>query len=177
MCNWKDFNSLNPEQRTQARESVSALKSAYEEYRAELEFQERKVREEWQAKAQSERVERTTIKQVDHATLQKLRDRFDAIYILTDEQERGNKFQDLMNDLFKLYAMLSKGPFNRTGEQIDGHFYLDNHPYYVEVRWKRKKTNAADISVLRDRATSGLEGIPRDYLSHLKGFPLMLSKI
>ncbi len=170
MCNWKDFNSLKPEQRPQAKESVSALKKAYEEYRAEREFQERKAREEWEAKAQSDRVERTAVKQVDHATLQKLRDRFDAIYILPDEQERGNKFQDLMNDLFKLYAMLSKGPFSRTGEQIDGHFYLDNHPYYVEVRWKRKKTNAADISVLRDRATSGFGGDTKGLFISFEGF-------
>jgi hypothetical protein len=75
-----------------------------------------------------------------------------------------------MNEVFKEYTTLSNGAFSRTGEQIDGLFYFDNHPYFVEVRWKRKKTNAADISVLRDRATAGFGGDTKALFISFEGF-------
>lgn len=170
MCNWKDFSSLDPSMKANATKSVVELRSAYDSYQAEIEFTQRKEREEWARKSQMEREERQAVKPLDLAKFQALRDQFDAIYALTDEQERGNRFQDLMNEVFKQYTTLSNGAFNRTGEQIDGLFYFDNHPYYVEVRWKKKKTNAADISVLRDRATAGFGGDTKALFISFEGF-------
>ena len=147
MCNWKDFSSIEQEKRAEAMASVAELRSAFVAYQGEIEFQQRKEREEWTRKSQSEREERQNVRPLDLAKYQSFRDQFDSIYVLQDEQERGNKFQDLMNEVFKEYTTLSHGAFSRTGEQIDGLFYFDNHAYFVEVRWKKKKTNAADISV------------------------------
>ena len=170
MCSWKDFASLKPEQRDTAKNSVAELKAAFDQYAAEREFLDRRQREQYQAKAQAERVDRVAVKTIAPGTLQKFLDPFDSVYALHDEQKRGLLFQDLMNEIFGLYATLSKGPFTRTGEQIDGHFYLDNHPYFVEIRWKRKKTNAADISVLRDRASDGFGGDTKGLFISFEGF-------
>ena len=170
ICNWKDFSSLEADKREQARESVTLLKAAYDAHHAEMQFEKRKAQEEWEKQSQQERTQRQTVRAIDHATLQRLRDTFDEIYILENERERGTRFEALMNEIFKLYTTLSKGAFERTGEQIDGLFYFDNHPYFVEVRWKKKKTNAADISVLRDRANSGFGGDTKALFISFDGF-------
>jgi len=170
MCGWKDFTSLEPDKQVVARASVAELKRAVDAHQSEVEFAERKAREEWAIRSQQDRESRQSVKPLDLAKLQSFHDRFDSIYVMTDEQERGNRFQDLMNDVFKEHTTLSTGAFTRTGEQIDGLFYFDNHPYFVEVRWKRKKTNAADISVLRDRATSGFGGDTKALFIAFEGF-------
>jgi len=77
---------------------------------------------------------------------------------MTDRQERGNRFQDLMNRIFSYYCEDSKGDFSRTGEQIDGSFYFDKHWYLVEIRWRKDKATASDVSVVRDRAKSAFGG-------------------
>lgn len=170
MCNWKDFSTLLPEKRGEAITSVAELRTAFASHQAEIDFKERKQREEWAIKSQAERVDRQTVRPLDVAKFQSFHDRFDEIYRREDEQRRGNAFQDLMNEVFKEYTTLSNGAFSRTGEQIDGLFYFDNHPYFVEVRWKRKKTNAADISILRDRATAGFGGDTKALFISFEGF-------
>jgi len=75
-----------------------------------------------------------------------------------------------MNEIFAYYTSRSDGPFRRTGEQIDGLFYFDNHPYFVEIRWKKEKTKASDISVLRDRATAGFGGDTKAVFISFEGY-------
>jgi hypothetical protein len=170
MCNWKGFSSLDKDKQAQARASVDALKSAQLTHESEVAYAKRKTHEEWEKTSHEERKTRTSIKEIDHAKLQKMRDDFDSIYPLPDERERGNRFEKLMNDLFGHYTTLSTGGFRRTGEQIDGHFYFDTHPYYAEIRWKKALTSAADISVLRDRATSGFGGDTKAVFVSFEGF-------
>jgi hypothetical protein len=170
MCNWKDFSSLEAEKRDQARASVEALRTAQQAHEAEIEFAKRKAHEEWERRSHQERESRSQVGAVDHARLQLMRDDFDSIYPMTDESARGGRFEVLMNELFSYYTTLSKGGLRRDGEQIDGHFYLDNHQYYAEIRWKRKRASAADISVLRDRATAGFGGDTRAVFVSFEGF-------
>ncbi len=99
-----------------------------------------------------ERVQRTQTSDLDHAKLQGFRNEFDKIQVLPNPQERGNRFQDLMNRIFKYYCEDSKGDFNRVGEQVDGLFYFEKHWWYVEIRWRKEKASAGDVSILRDRA-------------------------
>ena len=75
-----------------------------------------------------------------------------------------------MNRVFAYYSEKSEGAFNRTGEQIDGLFYFDKHWWYVEVRWKADKANAADISVLRDRAKDAFGGDTKALFVSFNGF-------
>src|SRR6202035_2613453 len=92
------------------------------------------------------------------------------IYPMPDTNERGTRFEKFMNEVFDYYCQRSEGPFRRVGEQLDGLFIFDNHPYYVEIRWKKKKATAADVSVLRDRAQAGFGGDTKALFLSFEGF-------
>jgi hypothetical protein len=166
MYYWNDLHTVPPERRDAAIESLKALRKAYERYQAQMKYQQ----EQREKDMHSVRVERTKMSDLDHAKLQSFRDEFDAVHALLNPEERGNRFQDLMNRIFKYYCEESKGDFNRTGEQIDGLFYLEKHWWYVEVRWRKEKANAADVSVLRDRARRAFGGDTKALFISFNGF-------
>ena len=167
---WKDMKSIAPERRQQAAESLAAFRAVMKEFQAQQEYLERKEREERERVMQEEREARGRITQLDHAKLQGFRDEFDAVYILKDKKERGDRFEVLMNKIFGYYSERSEGPFERTGEQVDGLFYFDKHWYLVEIRWKADKSNAADVSVLRDRASRSFGGDTKALFVSFNGF-------
>jgi len=162
---WKDVHSIAAERKDQAIKSLKELQSAYTKWQAQTAFQR-----EQEEKMHSERIERTKISDLDHNKLQGFRDEFDRIHAIEDRQKRGNEFQSLMNEIFDYYSEQSKGAFNRTGEQIDGLFYFDKHWHYVEVRWKKEKAIAADVSVLRDRARNAFGGDTKALFISFNGF-------
>jgi hypothetical protein len=162
---WKDIRSLPAEKRQAAVESLKALQEVYRKYEAQLKYQQ-----EQEAKMHTERVERTRMSGLDHSKLQSFRDEFDEIHAIEDPELRGNRFQDLMNRIFKYYCEDSKGDFNRTGEQIDGLFYFEKHWWYVEIRWRKDKASAADVSVLRDRARDAFGGDTKALFIAFNGF-------
>lgn len=162
---WKDVHTVPPDRRDQALASLKALQEGYKRYEAQTRYQQ-----EQEKKMQAERIERTRVSDIDHAKLQAFRDEFDEIHAINDPQERGNRFQDLMNRIFDYYCEDSKGAFRRRGEQIDGLFYFDKHWHYVEIRWKQEKAAAADISVLRDRAKSAYGGDTKALFLSFNGF-------
>ena len=165
---WKDLHTVPPDRKDQAVASLKALHEAFDRFRAQQEYQEQQRAQE--KKMHTERVERGRMSDLDHDKLRAFRDRFDQIATLQDRQERGNRLEALMNDVFGYYCEESKGPVRRTGEQIDGLFKLDNHWHYVEVRWKDEKANAADVSVLRDRAKSAFGGDTKALFISFNGF-------
>ena len=77
-----------------------------------------------------------------------------------------------MNDIFSYYFPNAFQGFRRTGEQIDGQFYFDGHWYYIEVRWRKKRATATDISILRDRARKAFAGDVRAVFVSYNGFTL-----
>lgn len=162
---WKDVHTVPAERKNQAVASLKAFQQGYLLYEAQKEYQQEQER-----RMQVEREARSKPKSLDHAKLQAFRDEFDTIHATANSQDRGNSFQDLMNRVFDYYCEESRGPFNRTGEQIDGLFYFDKHWYYVEVRWKATKASAADISVLRDRAKSAYGGDTKALFISFNGF-------
>jgi hypothetical protein len=170
MHNWNSFDSIDEPRRSKAKAAVQHLREAYTNFQAQRSFEERKANEERERAAQEQRVKRTEITALDHTRLQAFRDRFEKAYVLPTEKERGDRFEELMNDIFAYYTSRSDGPFRRSGEQIDGLFYFDNHPYFVEIRWKREKAKAADVSVLRDRATAGFGGDTKAVFISFEGF-------
>lgn len=161
---WKDLHTLPDDRKDQAVESLSAFHQGYDLYEAQ-----RKYQQEQDRRSQAERLEPVAMNPPDHAELQAFRDEFDGIHAI-DPQERGNRFQDLMNRIFDYYCEESRGPFNRTGEQIDGLFCFDKHWYYVEVRWKAEKACATDVSVLRDRAKGAYGGDTKALFISFNGF-------
>lgn len=162
---WNDLHTVAVERKEKAIASLKAFREGVDRFKAQQEY----LREQ-ENKVHYERVAKKDVKAVDHAKLQKFRDEFDSIHRLENRQERGRRFQDLMNDVFDHHADESKGAFERSGEQIDGLFKLDSHWYLVEARWKRKKAKAADISVLRDRAKAAYGGDTKALFISFEGF-------
>jgi len=165
MYYWKDMHTIQLDKKDQALKSLKELQKAYKKHLDQQKFQT-----EQEQKAHEERVVRTQMKPLDHAKLQGFRDEFDLINLEPSPHRRGDRYEALMNKVFDYYAEDSKGAFKRTGEQIDGMFYFDKHWWYVEVRWKQKQTQAADVSVLRDRAKSGFGGDTKALFISVNGF-------
>jgi hypothetical protein len=170
MHNWKDVHTIEAERQDKAKRSLAALRRGCETYLHELNSKEREEREAREKDMQESRVKRGEISSLDHGLLQTFRDEFDRVYALQNTQERGRLFEQLLNKIFKYYSERSEGSFNRVGEQLDGLFYFDKHCYYVEARWKKQKTNAADISTLRDRAISGFGGDTKALFISFEGY-------
>lgn len=168
MYYWKDMHSVPPERKDQAVASLKELQKAYKKYTDQEDFKKQQKKQE--VAMQVERESKRKISDLDHDKLQGFRDEFDRIHSISDAQERGNEFEKLMNEVFKFYCDESKGSFNRTGEQLDGLFKLDGHWHYVEIRWRKDKANAADISVLRDRAKEAFGGDTKALFISFNGF-------
>ena len=170
MYNWKDTHSIEAERKEKAERSLRALRRGCEAYLREIEFKTRQEQEAREKEMHRTRTARGSMKELDHELLQSFRDEFDSAYALSDAQERGNRFEQLLNKVFKYYSERSEGSFKRVGEQLDGLFYFDKHCYYVEARWKKQKTNAGDISKLRDRAVSGFGGDTKALFISFEGY-------
>lgn len=162
---WKDLHSVPLDRKDIASTSLREFQAAYQKHEAQREYQR-----EQEKRMHHEREKRIEATKLDHSKLQAFRDEFDSIHSINDMAERGNRFQDLMNKIFGYYSEKSLGPFNRTGEQVDGLFYFDKHWYYVEIRWKATKANAADVSVLRDRAKDAFGGDTKALFISFNGF-------
>lgn len=165
MFYWNDLHSVPADRKEQAISSLKALREGYERYKAQREYQLQQERT-----MHSDRVGRSRMSDLDHEKLQAFRDEFDRIHGIANRQERGDRFQDLMNQIFDYYCEESKHAFRRTGEQIDGLFYFDKHWYYVEVRWTEAKASAGDVSILRDRAKNAFGGDTKALFISFNGF-------
>lgn len=165
---WNDLHTVPADRKDAAVRSLKELQAAVTRFRSQDEF--RKEQEAREQSMHQERAARGKLKDLDHRVLAGFRDEFDRTHAMSDTQERGNRFQDLMNRVFNYYCEESKGDFKRTGEQIDGQFYFDKHWYYVEVRWKQQQAQAADISVLRDRARDAFGGDTKALFISFNGF-------
>ncbi|MHC4122635.1 MAG: restriction endonuclease [Planctomycetota bacterium] len=168
MYYWKDVHSIQSDRRDKAIASLKELQKAYQKYQSQEDFKKQQAKQE--VAADEERRTRGTKKPLDHAKLRRFREEFDRIHSLSNAIQRGNEFEKLMNEIFDYYCEESRGSFRRTGEQIDGLFKLDNHWHYVEIRWRQEKTNAADVSVLRDRAKDAYGGDTKALFISMNGF-------
>ena len=162
---WRDLAHLTPEMQRAAQASQAALKSEIRVYADRKKYLERQERDQ-----QTEREAIGRPRPLDHARLQQFRERFDTTFATADRQARGNGFEALLNDVFDYYCPDNRGPFRRTGEQVDGHFRYDGHDYLCEIRWRDQKADAADVSVLRDRAAAGFGGDVRALFVSFNGF-------
>src|ERR1044071_1380476 len=163
---WNDLHFIKTERKDKAVASLKALQEAVKRFEAQERFEQEKREKEMHL----ERVERIRMGELDHSKLRGFREEFDRGFGMVNPQARGNAFQDLMNKVFAYYSEESRGDFNRTGEQIDGLFYFDKHWWYVEIRWKKEKANAADVSVLRDRAKNAFGGDTKALFISFDGF-------
>ncbi len=91
-----------------------------------------------------------------YSELQVIQDWFIEIQNLKP-QERGFKLEKLFVELMKVSSIPVEGAFKITGEQIDGAIKYDSHFYLVELKWREKLTNQADIASLYLKAEGKME--------------------
>ncbi len=162
---WRDVHTLPRDRTGQAVASLKAFHQGYELYEAQRKYQQEQDRQ-----TRAGRRERVAMNPPHHAELQALRDEFDTIHSIESPQERGDRFQDLMNRLFDCFCEESNGMFNRTGDQMKGLFRFDGHWHYVQVVWEADQAGAADTSVLHHRARNAHGGEAMALLISLNGF-------
>jgi hypothetical protein len=165
---WNDCHTIAADRKDAAVASLKAFRAGHDRFKAQSDYQAAQKAQE--KKMDAERHEQRAITALNHSKLHKFRDRFDAVAAITDEAARGRALEPLLDEVFAYYGEDSKGPIRRKGEQIDGCVKLDSHWHYVEIRWKNEKTNAADISVLRDRARNSFGGDTKALFISMNGF-------
>jgi hypothetical protein len=95
--------------------------------------------------------------------------RFIGCYQNPDRQERGYALEDILYDSFTLFDLNPRGPFRRTGEQIDGAFMHDGDHFLLEAKWQTKPVNLADLRDLDGAVGSSLDNTLGLFVS-LNGF-------
>jgi restriction endonuclease Mrr len=76
-----------------------------------------------------------------------------ALFNESDRSKRGKSLEKTLNSLFEAYGILVRSDFALTGdqgegiiEQIDGVIELDNHVYFVELKWWKDPVGVPEIS-------------------------------
>jgi hypothetical protein len=159
---WTDFHLH--EREMEARAAVEKAKACVAQLEG-LEARERARQEELQ-REDRRRHER---EQADQFRRERnlLRMQFDALYELTDPQERGRLLEDFLNRLFGLFRIRSVGSFRRNegGEQIDGAFLWDGWHYFVECKWQKKLSDIRELDSLYGKIGRGGKATQGMFLS------------
>jgi restriction endonuclease Mrr len=76
-----------------------------------------------------------------------------ALFSEVDKHKRGKALEGVLNSLFKAYGILIREAFSLSGdegvgivEQIYGVIELDNHLYFVEMKWWKDPIGVPEIS-------------------------------
>lgn len=98
-----------------------------------------------------------------------LKQEFYSLATSEDNQQRGFKLENLMNNLFALDDLDPKSSFKITGQQIDGAFTLDGTEFLFEAKWTRALINNSDLAIFKEKVKSKLENTLGLFLS-IDGF-------
>jgi hypothetical protein len=144
VANFTDFSHLkrceDPEQKIcMAQEKVSALQGHAKGHLDLLKEKEKAA--ERQEAAQQKRASSAAFKN----KLEELKNKFYAIAISDNHQQRGLDLEPFLNELFILFDLDPKSSFKIAAEQIDGAFTFDNNDYLLEAKWQQKPVNAGDL--------------------------------
>ncbi|WP_339683119.1 hypothetical protein [Gimesia maris] len=101
--------------------------------------------------------------------LDAIRNRFYACFQDNNAQKRGYDLEAILYDLFCLFELTPRGPFRRTGEQIDGAFTHRSEHFLLEAKWQQKKTDLSDLRDLDGAVGSSLDNTLGLFLS-LNGY-------
>jgi hypothetical protein len=126
----------------EARSAVAELRRWTEQYASVLEEEERRAAGLAAARQQAE----ATRKFSDD--LDELRQEFMALWLMSDAQARGRKFEPFLNKLFALFDMEPRLAYSLEHEQIDGSLSFDTDDYILEARWWKGPVERKDADVL-----------------------------
>ncbi len=112
MYYWKDMHTIPADRKDRAIRSLKEYQKGYDKYKAQRDYQE-----ETERKMHEDRLTRGQVRPLDHSKLQSFRDVFDSIHSESDPQKRGNRFQDLMNQIFDMILNNREAPFDELANK------------------------------------------------------------
>jgi hypothetical protein len=121
--------------------AVSELRKWTTQYSELAEAQEKLLAEQEVERARHEHLRSVT------RVLEELEQRFLAMHVEHDHQQRGRTFEGLLNELFHLFDLNPRRSFVLADEQIDGAFTFSTDDYLLEAKWETTPASreAADV--------------------------------
>lgn len=134
----------------EAKDALLALDKLVEPYRRLRDAADEADRRRTEEKARSE------MRQAVSEKLTELQRLFFDI-VAKDPQTRGYDLEKLLNQLFALFDIDSRGSFRIVGEQIDGAFTLEGSEFLLEAKWQKALTPTSDLDTFAGKIRRKLE--------------------
>lgn len=115
----------------------------------------RDARDEAGRRREAER-HRQQLRQAISQSLGELRTEYQRLITLPP-QERGYALEGLLNRLFEVFDIESKGSFQIRGEQIDGAFTFENIDFLLESKWQKDPVERAHLDIFSSKVERKLE--------------------
>ena len=125
--------------------SLVNVKDSFTRMSDEREEERRQHRERKETEAQLVEAHRRTVDAIKGELF--------ALFGMNDPRARGKSLEGVLNHLFVGFGVLVREAFTLVGpsnegivEQVDGVIELDNHLYFVEMKWWEKPLGVPEIS-------------------------------
>lgn len=148
---FEDFSTCWPDDQLKAKGLIAEIRRVINVKDSFTRMSDERERERQQhvAKRQAELL----AQQQRQKSIEQLKQEFFALFGESDTQRRGKALESVLNKLFDSYGILVREAFTLTGdlsegivEQIDGVIELDNHLYFVEMKWWKQAIGRAEVS-------------------------------
>ncbi|HEX3784270.1 MAG TPA: restriction endonuclease [Pseudonocardiaceae bacterium] len=162
---WEDFSTCWPDKAVEAQGYVTKVRQIVNTKDSFTRMQQERDRErDERLRPQREAAAAAQLKREQREAL--YRD-LTALFGIANRQQRGAKFEALLNQIFKLDGLSVRESFTLTidtgqiGEQIDGLIELGGQPYIVEAKWWKDPLGVDGVSrhLVRVYGRAGVHGL------------------
>lgn len=148
---FEDFSTCWPDDQLKAKGLIAEIRRVINVKDAFTRMKDERERERHQHVAKRD-AEIAAIRQ-QREVIEQLKGELFSLFGLNDPKIRGKALEGVLNNLFRAFGILVRDAFTLTGdsgegivEQIDGVIELDNHMYFVEMKWWKQAIGRAEIS-------------------------------
>lgn len=162
---WDNFSTCWPDKAAQAEGFVAKVRQMVNVKDTFTRIQQERDRErEDRLRPQREAAEAAQRRREERERLYR---ELAALFGMPNRQQRGIKFEALLNKIFQLDGLSVRESFTLTidsgqvGEQIDGLIELGNQPYMVEAKWWQDPLGVDGVSqhLVRVYSRAGVHGL------------------
>ncbi|MFD8494942.1 restriction endonuclease [Amycolatopsis sp. NPDC059657] len=162
---WEDFSTCWPDKSGQAEGLVAKVRQMVNVKDSFTRMQQERDRErEDRLRPQREAAEAAQRRREERQTLYR---ELVSLFGMANPQQRGTRFEALLNKIFQLDGLGVRESFTlvidsgQVGEQIDGLIELGNQPYMVEAKWWNKPLGVDGVSqhLVRVYGRAGVHGL------------------
>ncbi|WP_410613955.1 restriction endonuclease [Amycolatopsis sp. lyj-109] len=165
VAEWDDFATCWPDKAAQAEGLVAKVRQMVNVKDSFTRMQQERDRErEDRLRPQREAAEAAQRRREERERLYR---ELAGLFGMANRQQRGTKFEALLNKIFQLDGLSVRESFTLTidsgqvGEQIDGLIELGNQPYMVEAKWWKDPLGVDGVSqhLVRVYGRTGVHGL------------------